>query len=869
MKINIPEFCILALVGISGAGKSTFARKYFKETEVLSSDYFRALVCDSEIDQSVSTDAFALLFQVAAKRLAHKKLTLIDATNLHESSRSEILKLAKEFHCFPAAIVLNVPEDLAISRNAKRPERPFGRGVINRQTQSLKKTMRQLKDEGFRYIFVLNSQEEIDEVEIVRERLWTNLENEQGPFDIIGDIHGCYDELKVLLFQLGYTIDESKINSDSQAVMAPQNRRLVFLGDLVDRGPKCSEVLALVMNMAKHKLAMCIAGNHEARLLKHLLGRKVQTSHGLKECIAQLELQSEEFKCKVKDFLSSLISHYVLDGGNLVVCHAGLKENLQGRSSMAVREFSLYGETTGEVDDYGFPIRANWASEYRGKALVVYGHTPVPTPEFNNNTICIDTGCVFGGCLTALRYPEKKLVSVEAKESYYHSAKPIQRAQFVEIDTMLRLNDIIAKKRIETQLLGPVVIAEENANAALEVISRFAIDPRWLIYLPPTMAPTDVAKLWEDFADEAYDGIADNRFRSYLEYPTEAIYYFKKRGIKNIFFEEKHMGSRAVMVICKDNSVPARRFKIPEKRIGVIYTRTGRPFFADSKMELEVLNLLQESLNQSDFWERHKTDWVCLDTEIMPWSFKAFDLLKSQYAAVGCSANAAMNSVLVEINKAKIHNSNLGPEFEQLSSQTQEAKTLVNRYIDSYRRYCWPFQTIKDLQVAPFHILATEGSVHTDKNHLWHLEEIARIKLNTSNVFRSTQFLMVDTDNEVSIKKAVKWWHDLTNAGGEGCVIKTLDYTIKQNGKLLQPMIKCRGREYLRLIYGPTYSMQKKLDSLIHSRAVWRKRRLALAEFALGIEALSRFVNREPLWKVHECVFGILALESETIDPRL
>jgi protein phosphatase len=875
MKIKIPEFCILALVGVSGSGKTTFARKHFKPTETLSSDYYRALVCDDEMEQSVSTEAFELLYQVAAKRMAHKKLTVIDATNVQENARTELLRLAKTFHCFAVAIVLNVPTALAMERNVSRPERPFGAGVINRQAQALKKTLRRLKDEGFRFVYILNSQQEIDELEIIRERLWTNRENESGPFDIIGDIHGCYAELKDLLTKLGYTVDESKIETEEPMVSSisiNEKRTVIFLGDLVDRGPQSSAVLTLVMNMVRHKQALCIAGNHEARLLKFLLGRKVQLTHGLQECVAQLNEQSLEFRNRVKEFLNSLISHYVLDQGRLVVSHSGLKEELQGRSSAAVREFALYGETTGEVDDYGLPVRANWAMDYRGRALVVYGHTPVVNAEFYNNTICIDTACVFGGKLTALRYPEKTLISVKAQASYYQSSKPLVFHSKSEFDSMLRLNDTIGKKRIETQLLGPITIAEENANAALEVMSRFAIDPRWLIYLPPTMAPTDVNKLRGDLVGEVYEsieGFEDERFHNYLEYPTEAIYYFKKKGVKNLILEEKHMGSRAIMVVCKDEIVPEKRFKIFEKCKGVIYTRTGRPFFADPELEQRVLALMQAALTLAGFWARHNTDWVCLDTEIMPWSFKAVELLQNQYAAVGCSASFTISKAFHQLEKAKEMNPNLGSDFEKIEAQMREAQPLVERYIEAYRRYCWPFKAIDDLKVAPFHILATEGNVHTNKTHLWHLEEIGQIHQANPKFIKFTSFVTVEVDDFKSIKSAVEWWHNMTNAGGEGCVVKSLEFTTTQRGKLLQPMIKCRGREYLRIIYGPTYSMKEKLEGLVQTRSVARKRRLALSEFALGVEALSRFVNYEPLWKIHECVFGILALESEPIDPRL
>jgi protein phosphatase len=208
----------------------------------------------------------------------------------------------------------------------------------------------------------------------------------------------------------------------------------------------------------------------------------------------QLGQEPEPFRIEVAKFLDDLVSHLVFDDGKLVVVHAGLKESMHGRGSGSVREFALYGETTGETDEFGLPVRYNWATDYRGKALVVYGHTPVPEPLFLNNTVNIDTGCVFGGQLTALRYPEREIVSVKAHRIYYEPARPflpegtepqrlLQHAQ----DDVLDLADVVGKRLIDTRLKPKITIREENAIAALEVMSRFASDPKWLIFLSVAM----------------------------------------------------------------------------------------------------------------------------------------------------------------------------------------------------------------------------------------------------------------------------------------------------------------------------------------------------------------------------------------------
>jgi polynucleotide kinase-phosphatase len=865
--LKLPEFCIVSLIGVSNSGKTTFAKKHFKSTEILSSDYFRSLVSDDENNQSVTEDAFQLLYQVAEKRLKNKKFTVVDATNVTSEARKEALCLAKTYHCFAVAIVLNIPDQIAVERNSVRSDRNFSPGVIYKQSQNLKRSLKKIKYEGFRYVYVINSVEELSKVTFKRERLWTNKENVEGPFDIIGDVHGCFDELKELLVKLGYQVNDTLIGTSNSAVKPPANRKVIFLADLVDRGPYSPEVLSLVMNMVKGGQAYCVAGNHDIKLVKYLSNKKAQLTHGLKETAEQLEGKSDEFKKEIRDFLDGLISHYVFDKGNLVVAHAGLKEELQGRSSGAVREFSLYGETTGEADEYGLPIRSNWAKDYRGKALVVYGHTPVVEPEFYNNTICIDTGCVFGGKLTALRYPEKELVSVDAHKVYYEPIRPLLASPTPEQSSLtLKLEDVLGKRRIETKLHGNIRIESKNASAALEVMSRYSIDPRWLIYLPATMSPTDVNHLKANLEKNKTTQVDEKDY--YLEYPSDAIEYFKKHGVQKLIMQEKHMGSRAILVVCKNSDVPYKRFKIQSSTCGVIYTRTGRPFFEDPRLENEVINLIQKSLAEIGFWEKFNSDWVCLDAEIMPWSFKALELLKSQYAAVGSAANLALSKTQESLNLFNQRNIGTDPTFQGFIKKIKSAPSMISAYVDSYQRYCWPFNSINDIKIAPFHILATEGVSHFDKDHLWHMNEIQNICESNLQLFKLTGFKLINTLDESSIGEAISWWLQSTEAGSEGVVIKSLNFIEKVNGKLIQPMIKCRGRDYLRIIYGPTYLRLEELEKL-QNRYLGTKRKLALEEFALGVESLKRFVKNEPLHKIHEAVFGVLALESEPVDPRL
>jgi protein phosphatase len=250
--------------------------------------------------------------------------------------------------------------------------------------------------------------------------------DEAGPFDIVGDVHGCCDELEAVLARLGYSVRVSGTGSARRAaVAAPPGRRAVFVGDFTDRGPRPADVLRIAMAMVEAGQALAVCGNHDAKLMRWLEGRAVQLTHGLAETVAQLAGETEAFRRQVRNFLDGLPYYLWLDGGGLAVAHAGIREDMLGRTTSAVRAFCLYGDTTGEKDAYGFPVRRNWAAHYRGKAAIVYGHTPLIEARWQNNTICIDTGCCFGGKLTALRWPERKLVSVPAARMYTAPARPL------------------------------------------------------------------------------------------------------------------------------------------------------------------------------------------------------------------------------------------------------------------------------------------------------------------------------------------------------------------------------------------------------------------------------------------------------------
>jgi protein phosphatase len=324
------------------------------------------------------------------------------------------------------------------------------------------------------------------------------------------------------------------------------------------------------------------------------------------------------------------------------------------------------------------------------------------------------------------------------------------------------------------------------------------------------------------------------------------------------------MGSRAVIIVCRDASVARKRFGIVEDEDGIVYTRTGRRFFEDLGLEKSLLDRIRRAADHAGLWDEFATDWLCLDCELMPWSAKAQELLRTQYAAVGAASRAALREAVSVLESAVARGADIG----SLLNRTRDRALLADKYVESYRRYCWPVASIDDLRVAPFHLLASEGRVHIDRSNSWHMELLAKLSGAGDPVLMATSNLVVDVTDSASEAEGVRWWEELTARGGEGMVVKPQEFVARGRRGIAQPAVKCRGPEYLRIIYGMEYTMPEHIERL-RSRALSAKRSLALREFALGIEGLERFVRKEPLRRVHECVFGVLALESEPVDPRL
>jgi protein phosphatase len=395
---------------------------------------------------------------------------------------------------------------------------------------------------------------------------------------------------------------------------------------------------------------------------------------------------------------------------------------------------------------------------------------------------------------------------------------------------------------VETRTHGRIGVREEYSAGALEVMSRWATDPRWLLYLPPTMSPPNTSAL-----------------ESQLEHPNEAFGAYRREGITDLICEEKHMGSRAVVLVTHD----AAKFGAPDGWLGTVYTRTGRPFF-DTPTSQAFLRRLDAALDGAGIWGELDTDWLVLDAELLPWSLKAGDMIRDQYASVGAAATGALPLAVAALRKAAAS----GVDVSALLSRTEARERDAIKYVDAYRNYSAEARGLDGVQLAPFQILASEGHTYSDRPHNWHLGLADRMAAADPELVRATRSLAVNLNDEESVSSAVAWWESMTGAGGEGMVVKPMANLVRGPKGLIQPGIKVRGREYLRIIYGPDYTEPHNISRL-RERNVAHKRSMALREYALGIESLERFVAGEPLWRVHQAVFAVLAMESEPIDPRL
>jgi polynucleotide kinase-phosphatase len=863
--IHLPHAGIILLVGPSNTGKTTLLNQLIQEnqiltSEVVSSDQFRVLVSDIEFIswnsrpkeegdalfheyQQISNAAFLALDTVIAQRSKLNKLTFIDATHLREEEHEKYLQMGKKYHVPVIAMVLNISETELLRRDNERAF-PRGRSRLKQQYQHFKNTLRFIKKKPYRRVYMLGEDElQVLNIKRLADPLTIDVAN---GIDFIGDIHGCFDEFLEILNKLGYQENEEGYYLHSEG------RKILSLGDVMSRGPRSIETLQFFQKHVTAGYAYMIDSNHGWKIARWLDGKNVTLAHGDENVAAEFEdfesqygsEETEKVKAQIKELLLEAKSHYIIqkNGVNVVVAtHAGIKDHYIGKQSPRISDFCRYGDHDG-LDENGKPIRKDWSVSHQSSELIVWGHDPKPQPLLVNNTLNIDQGVVFGGSLTAYRYPERQLVSVKAKRDYANVPdNPLKEWELKRLaapNIMKFLNGY----SVITEQYGEVMIYDDGVKPALDDLSHYTLPLEEIVYLPPTMSPTP----------------KPSRLEGYLEHPMEAFEYYRANGVETMVVEKKHMGSRGILFLFKDKEIAMDY--VGRETLGTVYTRTGRAFFK-KELEEQLVTHLHSDLEKCGYFEMYNTDFVLLDAEILPWNLKAKDLILNQYAHVGEMALLDREKLKTSLQTALESGKDVAVWMKEVDKGMENA----NIFNEVYQNYCWGTEGLEGVQIAPFHTLAHSTETFFDKPHTWHMEkniEFSRI----SGLFMETDYRVVS--DEESMKAAIKWWEEMTEDGHEGFVVKPDSFITRHKGKLLQPAIKVRGRKYLHIIYGIDYLLPDNLTRL-KKRNAGKKQRNALKEFALGVEAVNRFVRRESLERVHECVLGILALEAESIDPRL
>jgi protein phosphatase len=855
--IALPDPSLILLLGARGSGKSTFARRFFQPSEIVSLDECRRMVGDS--GPAPSNDALELFQTIVQNRLHAGKFVVIDGDHGNADLRRNLVTLAKRHHLFAIAIALQLDERICVERNASRSDGAVSPYDVKRGAENVRKFVEAHVREGVRELYVLDSPEAMEKAVITRRRLWTDKQDDAGPFDIIGDVHGCAGELEALLELLGYQVSWDESFPNGVRVIPPEGRRVIFLGDLIDRGPRIVDCLRIAMSMVNSGAALCVPGNHESKFLRKLRGKTVSITHGLAETVAEFEKMPLTFHEEVATFIEKLVGHYVLDDGRLCVVHAGIKQNMQGRSSSAAREFGLYGDTTGETDEYGLPVRHEWATEYHGKAAVVYGHTPMLTAEWLNNTICVDTGCVFGGALTALRYPEREIISVPAAKRYFEPKKPLvarvsQAGSAGEAppDEGLNLDSLRGGGVIKTRFRYDVAIPEEaQILATTEVLTRFGVDPRWLVYVPPGVSPVDGGSL-----------------PGTLEHPVEAFRYYRRHGVSHVVCQEKRLGTRVVVVLCRNESVARTVFGTVDERAGIVYSRTGRNVFTDRKTEESWIQRWRGAAEEAKLFDSYgpfivfEAQFEHLGLRVAHGALRPKPHLELPMpAAVVTHDELAFDATLDAISRAKTRGIEVGP----LAARIGDRRQRLARHAQTLEQAAQSSSNTPELRIEPLHVLATDETSWFDRPHSEHAALFQRLRQSDEGLFASTSAFEVRLDEAGAEERGFAFWEEWTARGKNenlGLIIKPVVFQRNTRPGFVLPALECHNDAALRVLFGPEYDVDVNLERL-RRRSLAMLRFRALNQFMLGMESIARFVEREPLSRIHACACVSLALDGQ------
>jgi polynucleotide kinase-phosphatase len=858
---------VIVLCGPSSSGKSFFGHRSFADSEMLSSDDFRKIAADYDDSNPVSQaeyrilseDAFHLLKETLRKRTKNNRLTVIDATNLHVEDLSHYVEIAKENHVPISMLLFDIPY-AELMNNDRARKHPRGvKSIKNhiKRFNQIKKDKKGLERMGFRRKYEIHS---LDDLQVVIEPNTLHIPIENG-LDILGDGHGLLKSRVELLNKAGYVENELGL------FIHPEGRKPLYLNDETSRGSlplagiEYGEFpsIAMMWMMKKHveaNLAYAVDSNHNYKVWRWLEGRDVTMNHGDELVVSEFEAfqtkhgveKTEEIKTSLASFLKDLPSHLLLckdEKVKAVAVHAGIQDDMIGKEDAVVRDFCRFGKTSGEFDANGRPLRLDWTKDHRNGMLIVWGHEPQKNVRKENDTINVDTGGFYGNKLTLLQYPELTIIDVSVPHSFVSDTEN----PFLQADpdrfAVPRYQDYANGFNVETQW-GKWFVPIDRAQLALEMTSTRLAPLEELFYVCPTMAPTPQVSAFTD----------------YLEHPLEALTYYRSKGVKQVVVEQKHMGSRAVVAVCKNVEAGVHYFGKPT--LGTVLSRNNYKFF-NPENELKVLSKL--SLDMQSYFASHDTDFVILDCEIMPWNLKANGLITKQYGLTSNAANYKRTMQLQWLEEfEKNRHTLVTDEIALAKIKLSQAAT----FHEAFTKYCWDVDadSIDNIQIAPFHILAFGDRTLFDQTNEWNMEQ-AKLLSTLSTLLVATTYKVVNLDNKDEIDEMIAWWIRLTEDGHEGLVIKPMDFVSKDlQGQLIQPAIKVRGRKYLHIIYGMDYLEPQNLE-ILKKRTANKKMFTAIREFTLSMESVNRFIQKEPMARVHECVLAAIASTSEPMDPRL
>lgn len=829
MTFSFPQFGALAILAPSAFPVADWARRHFPAHELLDPADCQALLGTTE--PHPSTDAYTLAAQAFEMRVKAGRATVFLRAPLEQTARNFLRSASRKANAKLYYLSIDLPEaDLRTLVPA------YDREAWAREAAQIAQNLLFLDKEGIAGHLSITRIADLEALEFSRPPLPCDRRSLSGPFDLIGSVHGCLAELRALLGELGYVSDPA-----TQLPRHPKGRIPVFLGDDGAQGPHGLACLQLIQAMCDAGLAYAVIGNQDRRLLEVLRESPEADPDALAPWWAAA---SPEDRQAILAWTAQVPSHLVLDGGRLVAVHGGIRPDMIGRDTPPITAFCTYGSTPGEHALVQSRALADWAAELPEGVTVVFSHQPVVDVQDAGSHVAIDTACLYGGRLSAFRYPERSVVSVPAAKAYAPAEWPEATVQETkaksELDRWeLPVSLLNGEFLVQTAAGYSFSVTNTQFAATVELLQMETVSPRWLIYLPPSMSPPQPATE-----------------PGHLEHPHEAFSYYEKKGQTHVVVQEKCAGRRAVVVICRDAAAARKHFGAQDDRIGVVYSRYGRPLLTDPADERELLSQLQAGAEAAGLWEALKTDWLCLEGQLSGAQFQPGQSEEQARIAAGVAAAWPTTLNMLQGTKAT------DPDFLALRARMQARGALVERLAGlcaaEARATTWFF--------TPYHLLAAQSGTFFHQPHAWHTAQLSAFSQGHPTRVRALRSEVLDLQDHDHRRSLVAWWQELSEAGAPGIIVKPVTLELFVNHEYLQPAMKVRGREALRMVYGPFYTEH---DLLAHhrTRSLKERRELVIRHFVLGKEALTRFVAGQPHAEVLQIITTHLAISTMDGNP--